>query len=169
MFVRTITSIIFLPSSKDSSCFLLYSQSLVNKVVLANNGANKRFWLTVLQVQRQIMFESCPSFLYYCFIVSKDICWAITISVGIYKWTLSFLVGRMLIFFLLLKMGRVIQINHPVCSSLFTFPSSTHMRRKRSSGESFEESGETAMEKRSRGDRGNRSDQILVVWLEVNL
>ena len=25
------------------------------------------------------------------------------------------------------------------------------------------------MEKRSRGDRGNRSDQILVVWLEVNL
>ena len=119
--------------------------------------------------------KSCLSLAHHffitVFIVYKYICWAITISVGIYKWTLSehFFVGRMLIFFLVLKMGRVIQINHPVCSSLLTFPSSTHMRRKRSSGESFEESGESAMEKRSRGDRGNRSDQILVVWLEVNL
>ena len=54
------------PSSKDNSCLLFFSQSLVNEVVLAN----KRFWLTVVQVHRQIMFESCPSFLHYCSIVS---------------------------------------------------------------------------------------------------
>merc|ERR1711973_989395 len=44
----------------------------------------------------------------------------------------------------------------PIYHEVPEYASSTHMRRKRSSGESFEESGETAMEKRSRGDRGNR-------------
>merc|ERR1712012_1147244 len=44
----------------------------------------------------------------------------------------------------------------PIYHEVPEYASSTHMRRKRSSGESFEESGETVMEKRSRGDRGNR-------------
>jgi len=44
----------------------------------------------------------------------------------------------------------------PIYHEVPEYASSTHMRRKRSSGESFEESGESAMEKRSRGDRGNR-------------
>merc|ERR1712126_760308 len=44
----------------------------------------------------------------------------------------------------------------PIYHEVPEYASSTHMRRKRSSGDSFEESGETAMEKRSRGDRGNR-------------
>merc|ERR1712107_237131 len=41
----------------------------------------------------------------------------------------------------------------PIYHEVPEYASSTHMRRKRSSGESFEESGETVMEKRSRGDR----------------